>query len=50
MIIIINIINVNLDCHIIYSFATKTKYRNGLNAAPDTMIGLIHLSGIKPDI
>jgi len=31
-----------------YIIATKTKYRNGLNAAPDIMI--IHLSSIKPNI
>jgi len=33
---------------IIYIIATRTKYRNGLNAAPDIMI--IHLSSIKKNI
>jgi len=32
----------------LYIIATKTKYRNGLNAAPNVMI--IHLSCIKPNI
>src|SRR6218665_2112398 len=32
---------------ILYIIATKTKYRNGLNAAPDA---IIHLSNIKPNI
>jgi len=41
LIIIINIIYAKLDCH-----TTKTKYRTGLNAAPDMII--IHLSSIKP--
>src|SRR6218665_1623470 len=43
LIIIIKIICAKLDCHI----ATKTKYRTGLNAAPDM---IIHLSNIKSKI
>src|SRR6218665_121563 len=34
------------ELHIIY-YSTKTKYRNGLNAAPDM---IIHLSNTKPNI
>jgi len=34
---------------ILYIIATKTKFRNGLDAAPDIMI-IIHLSSIKPNI
>jgi len=33
---------------ILYIIATKTRYRNELNAAPDIMI--IHHSSIKPNI
>jgi len=47
MIIIINNYATGLSYYY-YIIATKTKYRNELNAAPDTVI--IHLSSIMPNI